>query len=509
MCACIKKVNNPSLKSGYPCSESLSKMANFLLATVSIYLFAFNTFIALTEASKKFHEKSSSYEKQSGSPCKKFLGKSASFKKQSHRPAWFKPSEGVKSPDTWNMFGQWFNQNTSLASREYVNLCEITDSCDFWDFISAREINDLDRIDLSIFRPGLEPNFSDFVSHKTGYILSYKIKYEMMNSPGKLSRNEAKKLKDAGNLGIDLFPHYHVFDPLIDAVLRSGESEGGKSSGSSVCGIDDLTSEIMGFIFKRQYLFTFVQIFIEGVSCPDAGIVEAEIEALLTSAFPEIELPRPRRYKLDHYSHKIASRSPISASSKSPSRLSPKKITSQFSRSADEIVQNFEENGTLKLNLDEEPSSSGEEEDYSGKDDSDSKEFICNSINSSTQDQDAEESSIEEIVLNGNVGKLIHTSQFSPDQAQISLSVTGDEDSSNVDHKLNSDGTLDQSSKLDTKPITSIPTLNSEMPPLIKVEDLIFDRIFSEDLNLNSMRFVEVKDHFVRILDEIMENRRK
>lgn len=263
------------------------------------------------------------------------------------------------SPDSWNIFGQWFRQTTSKPSGAHFPLIEIREAQNLWDFISPEELTSIKRVDLTIFRPGLEPDFAKFMSHETGYILSYKIDADMLINVStvengvpraKLSRTEAKKLKRSGKSASssESAAHFRVFDPLINAALNC------RDSGVKASEADTLPSAIMGFLLKRQYKQNFVQVFIEGATCPYAREIEDRIGALIASALPGIALPSPRKYRLSSYSYKIVTGSSVGRSSRAP-RLSPKKIPSH-------AAVMVEESESVSVSVSESESNEEEEE---------------------------------------------------------------------------------------------------------------------------------------------------
>ena len=499
-------------------------MANLILATVSIYLLAFNSFLAVIEASRRVHEKSYS-------PSKKASPTPA--------PIWFRSFSGAKTSNAWNMYGQWFNQITSKPSGDYLLLREIRESKDFWELLSAERLEKIKRADFSIFRSGLEPNFTEFINHKTAYILSYKLRYGMLPSTsprGKLSRNQAMKLKAAGKLDEDVkpFPHYHVFDSLIDAALNSEESkesesgEGKMPSSEPVCNIDTLTSEIMGFLFKFQYRDTFIQVFLEGTNCPEARKAEEEIESFLTAALPGLELGKPRWYRLAPYSQKIVLGSPSSLSSRSRSySMSPKKtpshtVTIDPSSDEGEDVEDIEE-------IIEEIEDDQDDEEVES-----TEESVALAID--TSEEALESPGLKVCKSADSINNLIESSPYSDDEEDRDLSdtfgssVDADFDFDNVVSRSHEsacksatlDDIIDDGPQItlnneeegveddaDTKDIDTFNnTVPQNIPALIliselSIEERLFERILSEKLDFSAARSRQLHEYFERIRAEL------
>ena len=245
-------------------------------------------------------------------------------------PFWFKKSSSGKNEHTWNIFGQWFNQITSKPSRKLIHLKSIQNFNDFWNFISTKQLNDIDRIDLSIFRPGLEPDFAKFTSSGAGYILSYKLRPSIIekyfsssskasagsvaSSPTKTSRNEAKNVKalEAAPPLNGLFPHLRVFDPLITATIECKDS-------------NELPTEILGFVFKKQYENIFFQVFVDGIRFGSQA-AETYIKNLISEALPTVTLKEPHIFWLSIYSSKIVGFPSSYLKSSSSSHSSPSRI---------------------------------------------------------------------------------------------------------------------------------------------------------------------------------------
>lgn len=503
-------------------------MANLILTTVSIYLLAFNGFLAVIEASRRVHEKSSY------SPSKKASPTAA--------PSWFSSFSGARTSNAWNMYGQWFNQINSKPSGEYLHLREIRESKDFWELLSAERLEKIKRADFSIFRSGLEPNFTEFINHKTAYILSYKLRASMLppSSPrGKLSRNQAMKLKAAGKLDEDVkpFPHYHVFDSLIDAALNSEESkesesgEGKLSASEPVCNIDTLTSEIMGFLFKFQYRDTFIQVFLEGTNCPEALKAEEEIESFLTAALPGLELGKPRWYRLAPYSHKIVLGSPSSLSSRSrSSSMSPKKTPSRTVT----IVPSSDEGEGVEDN--EEIIEEIEDDEDDNEEVESTEESVALAIETSEEALESPALKVCESADSTNYHGLIESSPYyiADDEEDGDLSDTF---GSSVDADFDFDNIVSRSQESARKSATNLDdiiddepqiALNNEedsveedadtkdidtfnpqnIPALIptsqlSVEDRLFERILTEKWDLSAVGSRQLHEYFKQIWAEL------
>ena len=208
-------------------------------------------------------------------------------------PYWFtKSSDGV-SEDSWNIYGKWFNQKTSKPSGGIVHLGSVGSTKDFWRLVSPAKINSLDRVDISLFRPGLEPDFSKFVNHKTGYILSYKVNEGLKSNPKKIigkTSSEAELISSQGSLA-----HYQIFDALISIAIASSFEPSGL-----------FASAIMGITFSKKYDVLIVQIFVDG-SLLKFRIAEEAVQSLVSAANPEASLGPVRKYRLSDFSFHLAS----------------------------------------------------------------------------------------------------------------------------------------------------------------------------------------------------------
>ena len=444
-------------------------MANFVLSVISVYLLAFNVFVAVSEASR--------------SPAKK-------ANRTINPPAWFIRASDKFSPDAWNIFGQWFNQSTSVPSGEYLPLREIAEAKNLWDFVDATEMNSIERIDISLFRPGLEPNFSKFVLHETGYVLSYEIKPcsgSIVLSPTRMSRNRAKLLKaasksdsDGTNSPQDL-AHFHYFDPLIDAVLKTEESA---SRISSNFNSDRLSSDIMGFVFKRQFERTFLQIFFQGVTFPSYTEAINEINKFFGVARPGIDLSPPHNYCLSKLSRRIVF-GPIHTVH-SPSKLSPKKHISSLAAGSDKVDTDSKSEPLKATESDfivESESGTFNESAPASYNDSPMEE-------ASNQVQDSLDTVIDDSV------------NVSASFAENEESLTPYEPESESEKKEEEEESISAlvSSILQSKPFYVIPVFVPRT-----VEELLFERILLENLNFSSACFDPIFAYYANILKELNE----
>lgn len=302
----------------YP-GRLLPKMANFFASL--LVLTCFFGFPCFNTASRSPLKAKAS----KGSPAQ-----NSSVSLKSHR-RWFKESTTDASPDSWNIFGQWFNQSSSKPSGELIHLKSVESVEEFWNFITPADIESVKRVDISLFRPGFEPDFSKFLTHETGYILSYQILPNTSSAP-KFSRNKAKKLQDAGLLspsGTSL-TFYHNFDSIISTAMSSVPANGPLFS-----------SEIFGFTLKKQYDMVFIQVFISGESVK-SDVADEIIREMVIAAVPEASLGTFRKLKLSNFSHKIVlGTSPRSSPFKkgSPSRIVTIVPTSESESERDEDVK--------------------------------------------------------------------------------------------------------------------------------------------------------------------------
>lgn len=191
-------------------------------------------------------------------------------------PDWFENGSEEGGLGSWNIFGQWFDQRTSLPLGALYDLKPVNSIEDFWSFVSPSQLDSNRRIDICLFRPGFSPEFSSSIASKSQYLLSYKItpfliKIAAINS----STNPAQKVPD----------HFmHIFDPVISAVMNPVEAVEASSK---------FLSDVVGFRIKRQYEHTFFQIF---VTCENIKIYDAKVEIfkLVTKAFPTVYIERPK-----------------------------------------------------------------------------------------------------------------------------------------------------------------------------------------------------------------------
>jgi GR25 family glycosyltransferase involved in LPS biosynthesis len=294
-------------------------MTNFLLALFSLY-FSLITFVASSATS---------------SPTKpKYVRPLISYSpKKMREPAWFKKSVLGRNEETWNIFGQWFNQFKSRPFGDLVHLKSISSIDEFWSFVSTTQLGLVDRIDISIFRPGFEPDYEKFTSSTNGFILSYNVNNRIIkrpspsNSPSKNDRNEASKDKsiEAASPFDCRFPYFRVFDPLIKAAMECENPT-------------DLTTKIIGFVFKRQYEHTFIQIFVDG---PDLKPIDMEVYVsyiynFIYEHFPAVSLKSPLKLRLSSVSAKIVG--PVT----SPGNLKPSSSPLKVEEEVEEREDNLE-----------------------------------------------------------------------------------------------------------------------------------------------------------------------
>lgn len=259
-------------------------MSNFLLAIISSYLIVFDTLVLFVDASSLIKERPPKASMPRASP------------KFEHPPSWF---ESVESVGTWTIYGQWFTQEISPKPvKSYKKIRKISGSNDFWDFISPADLLKISRTDISIFRPGWEPNFSLLKKNETGHILSHYIDPSIFNV--KLSRNARNKLNSLP-LSTNSLDYFHVFDSLIDAAIKNSSLKQSHDESN----INSLLSDIIGFMFKRLFGRTYILIFFEGKHTCPINLLKREIKIFVESLSTDVKLNRSFLYKLNNFSKTI------------------------------------------------------------------------------------------------------------------------------------------------------------------------------------------------------------
>lgn len=423
-------------------------MANFLLALFSLYF----SLITLVTSS------ASALESASSSPLKPKHGKLfvSTSPKNSKEPAWFKKSDFGSNDHTWNVFGQWFNQFKSKPFGKLVHLKSITNVNDFWSLVSAKELDDVDRIDVSIFRPGFEPDFEKFSSSISGYILSYKVDDKLIQksySPSSLRRTDAKISK-----------YMHVFDPLITAAMECEDS-------------NEFPSEIIGFLFKRQYEITVIQIFVDGIRFKSAA-AQIYISKLIAGHFPSTPLKFPRHFWLSSFSSKILGRTESGSLS---ARSSPLKIKVEEQK---EEAENEKDDAEEEVELVRFVESEGIEDD--------------GELANSNLSLESEIDNMDELA-----SKSSEKEYFNLEDIVKEVCVCYDDDKK--DEELLSYKTADEDEKKNTETVTS----NLSLAPGT-LQDQIFDIIFTEDFDIFLRDNKQLIDHFSNILVKlVLKNIRK
>jgi hypothetical protein len=205
----------------------------------------------------------------------------------SSMPTWLKTKSFKQSSEDWNLSALWFNQHSSKPIGNSIRLSNIKHADQLWSHVTPNQFMSVQRVNLNIFRPGFDSDLGNYVDHPKGFILSYKVDFPvavLAKKPSKLSRNEAKRLSSVLE-----FDPIRQFDPLIIASLLSTQG---------------FPSEIIGFIFKRQYSFTFIQIVCDGsVSSPHKA--QVPISNLFKSVIPAFTIKKPIIYKLASYSSRV------------------------------------------------------------------------------------------------------------------------------------------------------------------------------------------------------------
>lgn len=141
---------------------------------------------------------------------------------------------------------QWYTKRSSKTLKVLKNDRRIVDANSFWNLISPSTFSNLNRIDLSLFRPDYEPNFMKLQNLRESYVISYKI-------------------EDSSEIS-ELSACLRVFDKLIDATLISRHI---------------LLSKIFAFVFKRNRSHFFFQIFLENVKYDHLPEILKEIEEII------------------------------------------------------------------------------------------------------------------------------------------------------------------------------------------------------------------------------------
>lgn len=273
----------------------------------------------------------------SSSPAKKKISKPVRVSpKKIQQPAWFKKSSLGRSSMYWNVYGLWFDQIYSKPSGQLIHMKYIKNVNEFWSTYTTKDLDEVRRVDISIFRPGYEPDFAKFTRNENGYILSYKLSASMIiNSsedssdaaaavaalPSKVSRNEAKILKEIETESplSGSFPHYHIFDSLITAAMDCEDKS-------------EVPSDIIGFTIKKQFDYLFFQVFVGGNSF-ESGSTKLYISNLISSHCPGVVFKAPYKYQLSNYSFRILGVHSPRATAKLP--LSP--TSPSFSLSSPEV----------------------------------------------------------------------------------------------------------------------------------------------------------------------------
>jgi hypothetical protein len=206
----------------------------------------------------------------------------------SSMPTWLKTKSFKQSSEDWNLSALWFNQHSSKPIGNSIRLSNIKHADQLWSHVTPNQFMSVQRVNLNIFRPGFDSDLGNYVDHPKGFILSYKIDCPvavLAKKPSKLSRNEAKRLSAV----LEEFDPIRQFDPLIIASLLSTQG---------------FPSEIIGFIFKRQYSFTFIQIVCDG-SVSSSHKAQVAILNLFKSVNPAFTIKKPIIYKLASYSSRV------------------------------------------------------------------------------------------------------------------------------------------------------------------------------------------------------------
>ena len=430
------------------------QMVNFFLALFSLYF----SLITLVTSSAS----------TSSSPTKPKYGRSmvSISSKKVREPAWFKKSTSDRNAHTWNVFGQWFNQFSSKPFGGSIHLKSIRNVNDFCSFVSTKQLNDIDRIDVSIFRPGFEPDFEKFIDNHSGYVLSYKVDDKLIqksSSPSKISRNEAKTLAESASPTDGPFNYMRVFDPLITAAIECEYS-------------NEFPSEIIGFLFKRLFKNSFIQIFFDGnhLRSIDAHVY---ISKFISGHFPFVSLQFPRIFRLSSYSSKIL-RLPLS-NFKSDSHLKIKEEEEEDKKG--EVVEEGED---VKLVSLEESGDSGSESE--GKHEKSpvaqvsETETILDSIDSINEF--ASESSENEINLDEIINEILNDDEINELSSSLESFETAEEDKKNF------------------KPFSSNLLSNYSLFARKTIQDQIFDIIFTEDFEIFLKGQKELMEHFSKIL---------
>lgn len=256
---------------------------------------------------------------------------SLSPKSLTGRPAWMVASGRGPVKNSWNLFGQWFKQLTSApADFNPVHITAVGSPADIWRRVDPHSLSEISRVDLFIFKGGLNPTFAKLFDLKKAYMLSYKIPNSIVknfksdppqketdsittssSSPKKLSRNQAKKLhNDASGEGL----------MEIDSASSLVEEDFQSTSASPFQAFDFLISEAMnpskdspsvissifGFNFSRKYEMNLLQVFIDDASKIEAVEADQQIRKMISAAHPEAKyFKEPIYYWIPQYASKL------------------------------------------------------------------------------------------------------------------------------------------------------------------------------------------------------------
>lgn len=443
-------------------------MTKFFLALFSLFF----SFITLLTASAP------------SSPSKQKRSRSliSYSPKKVREPTWFKKSLLGRNEETWNVFGQWFDQFRSKPSGDLIHLKSIREVRELWSLVSTKNLEEVDRVDVSIFRPGFVPNFENFVNSANGFILSYKVNDRTVSKTSPASRNEA--VLKAKEFNIAVTSPFRVFDPLINAAIK-GESS------------PRITSNIIGFLFKRQYDHTFIQVFVDGpdLEKKDVEVYISFIYNFICEHLPTVALKAPLKLKLADYSSKISgkpSESPLSSPSKQEIKEEQKETEEEeedakFEEDKKSELEEYEnvkleeESGNLAISVESErPATAIFSSD----------EFVTHqaSLYDIIEDEDDEDLNLfsEASDEKGNL-ELV-------DNEAASISSSSYETAEDDDEK--NDETF--SSKLSVQAPIFFPV------KIKTIYDKVFDKIFTEDFDIFLRDQNKLMKHFEKILVDLV-----